>query len=103
MKHQPTIRAVFVDFDITPVKKRLENDLFNFLLEEVWGDQRIVEESLSLHSDIMHRDALSVVSYQFPTLEDACERVDEVAYLLGVAMANWSARQAKEISTSCSI
>ena len=83
------VECVFVNYKIKPVTYYKENALFEFLLREVWSDLGDPDEHFYLETDGQEDGCISYVRYQFPDIEHAYDRCDEVGMLLSRAVEKW--------------
>ncbi len=82
---------VFVEYEVTPIQRSVAKDMYEHLLDVVWGEWRHVDEDVRLMNKCGNLDeACDIVRYQFADIEEAEERMEAVARLIQSAFDTWT-------------
>ena len=91
LKNKRTI--IFLEVPIKPIARQFKDSLYSFLLSEVWGMDREVEEDIRVtDTDWNSKDDPCLIRYQFGNLYAASERMDYVADLIEEKVFEWVER-----------
>ena len=81
---------VFVEYAVTPVPRAVADEMYEHLLDVVWGEWRRADEDIRLTNRMCDvRGDCDVVRYQFGDLYEAEERMEEIAELIQNAFDSW--------------
>lgn len=83
------VENVFVDYKFEPFECHRSDVLYEFLLTEVWSDFSDPSEDLRPEHDLENSELISTIRYQFPDIEHARDRCNEVGMLLIQAVEKW--------------
>ena len=91
LKSKRTI--IFLEVPIKPIARQFKDSLYSFLLSEVWGMDREVEEDIRVtDTDWKSKDDPCLIRYQFGDLDAASERIDFIAVLIQEKVFEWVVR-----------
>lgn len=83
------VECVFVNYKFEPFTCHNQEALYEFLLQEVWSQLADPCEDIRPEKKKVGQDCVSQIRYQFPDVEQAYDRCNEVGALLAQAIEKW--------------
>jgi len=83
--------AIFVTYEITPLKGHFKNSLYQHLFDNVWGERREAEEDIRVVCDKTTNNLITGIRYQFGSDFDADE-AKKVGELIDKQIRVWIAK-----------